>query len=376
MGDGQLKCAGSSLFLKNKYGVGYQLTVVKSKRIPGNQSDDEMDDIELIEKRKSRDDQETQLAPSNVKGRLHKVVMNSVPHAKLQDEVGSEVTYQLPFSESSRFGPMFSKLDKLVDKKRIDSYGVSVTTLNEVFLLVTRGGPIKHDLPRVEVPVDDRDVDESNTDWKSDFDIAESKSTDTDDSDRDGNIVPMMGKRGTRSSALPDLSTSKGLFMKHLIALLKKRATYFRRDKKAWICTTILPSLFVLIGFTVITFASPNRNLEPLTLNIKDYNMDSKLPGETPIVFNSPNSPFTCQPGSCSHVEPFVENTLTGERYLTCGLEARLGISAEDFIPSNQTCTIEGLRGIMDITDGFSVEIDINSTEEVSLLVVLLLLTI
>ena len=29
MADGRLQCVGSSLFLKNKYGVGYQLSIVK-----------------------------------------------------------------------------------------------------------------------------------------------------------------------------------------------------------------------------------------------------------------------------------------------------------------------------------------------------------
>ncbi len=30
MGEGKLICCGSSLFLKNKYGVGYNLTIIKS----------------------------------------------------------------------------------------------------------------------------------------------------------------------------------------------------------------------------------------------------------------------------------------------------------------------------------------------------------
>ena len=29
MGDGKLKCLGSSVYLKNKFGVGYNLTIVK-----------------------------------------------------------------------------------------------------------------------------------------------------------------------------------------------------------------------------------------------------------------------------------------------------------------------------------------------------------
>jgi ATP-binding cassette subfamily A (ABC1) protein 3 len=29
MGDGKLICSGSSIFLKNKFGVGYNITIVK-----------------------------------------------------------------------------------------------------------------------------------------------------------------------------------------------------------------------------------------------------------------------------------------------------------------------------------------------------------
>jgi ATP-binding cassette subfamily A (ABC1) protein 3 len=31
MGDGKLICAGSSIFLKNKFGVGYNITIVKKE---------------------------------------------------------------------------------------------------------------------------------------------------------------------------------------------------------------------------------------------------------------------------------------------------------------------------------------------------------
>lgn len=38
MGGGRLLCCGSSLFLKNKYGVGYTLTLVKKPEIRAEQS--------------------------------------------------------------------------------------------------------------------------------------------------------------------------------------------------------------------------------------------------------------------------------------------------------------------------------------------------
>ena len=33
MAEGEMQCCGSSLFLKNRFGVGYQLTIAKSKPV-------------------------------------------------------------------------------------------------------------------------------------------------------------------------------------------------------------------------------------------------------------------------------------------------------------------------------------------------------
>jgi len=39
MADGKIKCCGSSLFLKNRYGVGYNLVIAKKNRAPAPQID-------------------------------------------------------------------------------------------------------------------------------------------------------------------------------------------------------------------------------------------------------------------------------------------------------------------------------------------------
>ena len=49
---------------------------------------------------------------------------------------GLELSYILPKEESSQFESLFSHLEKHKQELGIDSYGASVTTLEEVFLKV------------------------------------------------------------------------------------------------------------------------------------------------------------------------------------------------------------------------------------------------
>jgi hypothetical protein len=55
--------------------------------------------------------------------------------------VGAEQSFRLPFSASHQFVSMFGALDMKRDELRIAEYGISVTTLEEVFIRV---GEIEH----------------------------------------------------------------------------------------------------------------------------------------------------------------------------------------------------------------------------------------
>jgi ATP-binding cassette subfamily A (ABC1) protein 3 len=55
---------------------------------------------------------------------------------QLMSEVSSEITYQIPKGLSERFKNFFHDFDKDLDGLGILSYGISVTTLEEVFLSV------------------------------------------------------------------------------------------------------------------------------------------------------------------------------------------------------------------------------------------------
>lgn len=111
MAEGQLRCAGSPLFLKKHYGVGYQLTIEKQHDFVSKASSEEVEELD---------------------SKLMDIVQSNVQDASLLNNVGSELSFQLPVGESSKFAPMFQGLDENVDKGVISSYGVGITTLEEV----------------------------------------------------------------------------------------------------------------------------------------------------------------------------------------------------------------------------------------------------
>lgn len=49
------------------------------------------------------------------------------------------MTFQLPTESSSQFKDFFTRLDSNIDKLGIRSYGVGITTLEEVFLRIAKG---------------------------------------------------------------------------------------------------------------------------------------------------------------------------------------------------------------------------------------------
>lgn len=332
MAEGQLRCVGSSLWLKKQYSVGYQLTIERLGGLRKIAEDEES--LEAGDKSSDSESDMEEISVTNTS--LKRIVTDAVPKASVITDVGAELSYRLPIGDSSKFARLFEELDKQVDKEEISSYGVSITTLNAVFLAVTRGAtPETTKELRSSRKLSLNTLPESPGSSVGRFD-SPSKST-NDDADDAANTRVFIE------------SQNDVVFFRHLGALLKKRSLYFRRDKKAWICTTLVPTFFVLIGLIVFVAVASNRNMDPMTLNMEDYNPDL---GNS-ITFNSPDNPFLCQPGMCSHREPYVDNDLSDELYVWCGLEARLGIGEDGnggytYEPTNQTCTISESAEIID----------------------------
>jgi len=316
MSQGQLRCLGSPLFLKKAYGVGYQLTIEKQSNSKGRSSvvegtlptsisngddfsDEDEDgagieaslsipgaDVGPEENGSKRID--TAVVASSVPGiamddELQDIVMNNVDNARLLSNVGTEMSFQLPLGAASSFGPMFKGLDKEVDEGKIITYGVSVTTLDEVFLMVARGDSGQEDA------------------------LASSRMS----------VAPVKPEDDKSARSRMNLEKT-GLFSRHVRALFEKRALNFKRDKKAWCCSVFLPSIFVLVGFIIFKFASPARNMQALQLELEVLNADVTTEPRNPIPFNNPGT-FSCQPGVCTTLFPEYDVSWTGESYSFCG---------------------------------------------------------
>uniref|UniRef100_A0A3Q3GMJ2 ATP-binding cassette, sub-family A (ABC1), member 3b n=1 Tax=Labrus bergylta TaxID=56723 RepID=A0A3Q3GMJ2_9LABR len=102
MAGGELQCCGSPLFLKNKYGAGYHMVIVKD-------------------------------ALCNV-SEITRLVHMYVPNATLESSAGAELAYILPKESTSKFELLFAELEMNREELGIASYGASVTTMEEVFL--------------------------------------------------------------------------------------------------------------------------------------------------------------------------------------------------------------------------------------------------
>jgi ABC-type multidrug transport system ATPase subunit len=103
MSEGTLLCAGSSLFLKSKFGIGYMLTISKVSN-------------------------ETPLEP------ISEAITSIIPPAMVKSTVAGEVIYTLPLDTRMKFGELFQHLKDSSKELGIGSFGISLTTLEQVFI--------------------------------------------------------------------------------------------------------------------------------------------------------------------------------------------------------------------------------------------------
>ncbi|MBZ3879692.1 ATP-binding cassette sub-family A member 3, partial [Sciurus carolinensis] len=102
MAKGELQCCGSSLFLKQKYGAGYYMTLLKN--------------------------------PYCDKEKLSRLIYHHIPNAVLESSIGEELIYILPKEHIHRFESLFTDLEMKQIELGITSFGASVTTMEEVFI--------------------------------------------------------------------------------------------------------------------------------------------------------------------------------------------------------------------------------------------------
>uniref|UniRef100_A0A8C9NEM6 P-type phospholipid transporter n=1 Tax=Serinus canaria TaxID=9135 RepID=A0A8C9NEM6_SERCA len=110
---GKLFCSGSPVFLKNSFGSGFYLTLVRKMRT-------------------------TKMGRATVSMNVV-LIHHHIPEAKLIESIGQELIYLLPnknFKQRS-YASLFRELEETLDDLGLSSFGVSDTPLEEVFLKVT-----------------------------------------------------------------------------------------------------------------------------------------------------------------------------------------------------------------------------------------------
>jgi hypothetical protein len=66
--------------------------------------------------------------------RITNIIQEIVPHSKIKTEMGTVLCYMLPSEQTERFPDLFEILERDKQMLGISSIGVSITTLEEVFL--------------------------------------------------------------------------------------------------------------------------------------------------------------------------------------------------------------------------------------------------
>ena len=192
MAEGDVQCTGSSLFLKNRYGVGYNLVIAKKNRKPAPQVDE--------------------------------FINRYISDAKKMQEVSSEIQYQLPTSSASQFKEFFAQFDQNLDNLDIRSYGVGITTLEEVFLKIGHGD----------------DVEEARAVKKEEDEKADAADT----------AMVTVDKELEEYSNAEDSELS---FFDHTMAILRKKILVQIRDKKTLGIDTIFPVVLIIVGLGLAT---------------------------------------------------------------------------------------------------------------------------
>jgi ATP-binding cassette, subfamily A (ABC1), member 3 len=272
VGDGKLLCCGSSLFLKKMYGVGYNMTIEKLDTTSFNET------------------------------KFMKAVHNVIPEAKLLTNVGTEVTVELPFASSQLFETLFSNFDDHLADLGIHSYGMSVTTLEEVFLKVASGSSgfkTKEKLMKERKHSIDQGVPPSN-------ELADGKDKGNLGIDESAKGDPETGRAKKKSLVVEfeKYDHDKDAFilaMTQLYALLEKRYFIFIGDSKSWAMQYVMPVLFVVLGGLVMMTSRFSIPQPSLKLSVASYNSGIS-PEHLPLPYS--DGPFFCWDPTCSIVTP------------------------------------------------------------------------
>uniref|UniRef100_A0A8D2NJS6 ABC transporter domain-containing protein n=1 Tax=Zonotrichia albicollis TaxID=44394 RepID=A0A8D2NJS6_ZONAL len=196
---GQLRCCGSPSYLRETYGQGHSLTLIKK------------DPKHIVQ--------------------VTSLVQTHIPEAFLKDNSGTELTYVIPEkADKTSFKGLFQALDQSLQHLHVTGYGISDTTLEEVlvvFLSCTK-------FPKV------RNAQANGEDF---FSVSFSL------------FVKRLFSLSHLGISLAGASSVRGahLVLTQIVALVMKRFHHTRRDWRGSLSNVLLPVLFVALAMALFS---------------------------------------------------------------------------------------------------------------------------
>uniref|UniRef100_A0AAQ5ZS96 P-type phospholipid transporter n=1 Tax=Amphiprion ocellaris TaxID=80972 RepID=A0AAQ5ZS96_AMPOC len=265
---GKLCCCGSPLFLKSRLGSGYYLTVVKREGMdtstPSNSSictSTSISTNKLPPLVKSQFNVRLFIISMSDLAALLALVQHHIPGARLVEESRSEAVINVPqtAAKDSSLALFLSDLDQKHTELGIKSYGLSDSTLEEIFLRVAE-----------ETGVDSEPGQQ-----------AESPNSQQPSVQRETDLLSGDGRGGVPL-------TGWWLTWQQLRALFIKRWLYARRSRRGFLAQIVLPALFVLIALLFSLIVPPFGKYPALQLQPWMYGeqytfMSNDAPGNPAI---------------------------------------------------------------------------------------------
>ncbi|KAG7243353.1 hypothetical protein INR49_011809 [Caranx melampygus] len=242
---GKMRCCGSSLFLKKCFGSGYYLTLVRDgtdkmttqrRGIINTQATEEKD----CPSRSSPDDgigsqNWSNSDPSDLTA-VGQLVRRHVPEAVFLESIGQEINYILPYvgARDGTFALLFQELDLAMADLGLTSYGISDTTLEEIFLKVAEDTGVDTEIQNIK--------------------------------ERFTSKVEDLKKNASVSGRGSTVITGWQLIRRQFLALFIKRFHHARRSRKGLIAQVVLPAVFVCLSLIFSLIVPPFTEYPSLEL--------------------------------------------------------------------------------------------------------------
>uniref|UniRef100_A0A671NY62 P-type phospholipid transporter n=1 Tax=Sinocyclocheilus anshuiensis TaxID=1608454 RepID=A0A671NY62_9TELE len=255
---GKLCCVGSSLFLKTQLGTGYYLTLVKKNTEPSLSScRNSSSTVSFVKKVSALQFAKTLNEHIDLLFTLiSSLILKHVPASRMVEDLGHEITYVLPYesAKDGAFVELFHDLDDRLADLGISSYGVSDTTLEEIFLKVAEDSGVDTEIiSDGTLPVPRHRRHAFGADHQSCLKpLTEDDNFDCNDSDGDPESKEtdyLSVSNGKGSYQLKGWSLKRQQF----VALLWKRLLYARRSRKGFFAQVGMRNI---VSMTRTTFYS------------------------------------------------------------------------------------------------------------------------